>query len=269
MKVLFVASECSPFIKTGGLADVIGSLPQALKEEGVDVSVVLPKYDDFPCSFTDKAELKTSFTISLVWRKQYCGIEVFKYKGIKYFLIDNEYYFKRSGLYGFHDEAERFTFFCKAVLEMLFHLDYKPDVLHCHDWQTAMIPVYLHSHYKDDPFYNNLKTVFTIHNIDYQGDFPYSVLKDILGLDDRYFDSLEFYGRVNFMKGALNYADLITTVSESYSREIRTPYFGKGLQGLLQQRSDDLYGIVNGIDSESYNPATDKHIFKNYERDVD
>ena len=268
MDILFVASECSPFIKTGGLADVVGTLPGALQEEGVEVSVVLPKYGDIPCSFTSRAEAIMKYKVPVGWRTQFCGVEKLEFNGITYYFIDNEYYFKRDGIYGFFDEAERFAFFNRAVLEMLFHLDYKPDILHCHDWQTSLVSLFLNTHYKDDPFYRGMKTVFTIHNLEYQGVFPREVLTDLLDLPARYFhpNQLEYYGDVNFLKGALVYSDVITTVSESYAREIQTPYYGKGLHGLLQHRADDLYGIVNGIDNQSYNPETDPHLFTKYER---
>ncbi|MFW6268559.1 MAG: glycogen synthase GlgA [Bacillota bacterium] len=270
MEILFVASECSPFVKTGGLADVVGTLPSALQKEGKSVSVVLPKYDEIPCSFTDNAETVAQFKVPIGWRIQYCNVEKLQYQGITYYFIDNEYYFNRNGLYGFFDEAERFVFFNRAVLEMLFHLEYKPDILHCHDWQASLISLFLNTHYKDDFFYKGIKTVFTVHNLKYQGIFPQEVLYDLLDLGHEYFhpDELEFYGDINFLKGALKYSDVITTVSESYAREIQTPYFGKGLHGLLQKRADDLYGIVNGIDNDSYDPATDSHVFENYERAV-
>lgn len=270
MKVLFVASECSPFIKTGGLADVIGSLPKELKRQNVDVRVVLPKYGDIPNEYKEKMVFKISFEVSLSWRKQYCGIEELSMNGITYYFIDNEYYFKRSGIYGHYDEAERFAFFNRAALDMLYHLDYKPDVIHCHDWQSALIPLYLKEQYSKGPFYEKIKTVFTIHNLKYQGIFPPVVLGDILGLGDHYLadDKIGFYGQVNFMKAGLHYADKLTTVSRTYAWEIQFPYYGEQLDGVLRQRSHDLVGIVNGIDYDEYNPKTDPHLYCNYDNSL-
>ncbi|MFP4662199.1 MAG: glycogen synthase GlgA [Halanaerobiales bacterium] len=266
MKVLFVASEATPFIKTGGLADVAGSLPAALKDYDIDVRVVVPKYLDIPHHYKEQMEDVRYFNIDLCWREQYCGIEKIEKNGVIFYFIDNEYYFKRPFLYGHYDEAERFAFFNKAVLEMLPEIDFKPDIIHCHDWQSGLISVYLNSHYKDDDFYKDIKTVFTIHNLKYQGIFPPEIMGDILALDWHYFTpaGIEAYGMVNYMKGALNFSDLITTVSETYAHEIQTPYYGEGMDGLLRKRSADLYGIVNGIDYDEYNPLTDPSLFVNY-----
>ncbi len=270
MDILFVASECSPFIKTGGLADVVGTLPAALKQKDLSVSVVIPKYEDIPCSFTENTEKLIRYKVPVGWREQFCGVERLEYEGIDYYFIDNEYYFGRNGIYGFFDEAERFVFFNRAVLEMLFHLDYKPDILHCHDWQASLISLFLNSHYADDPFYDNIKTVFTIHNLEYQGVFPEDVLYNLLDLGGKYYhpEELEYYGDINFLKGALIYSDVITTVSKTYAQEIQSDYVGQGLAGLLRKKSDDLYGIVNGIDNDFYDPAQDDHIFQKYERSL-
>lgn len=263
MNVLFAASECIPFVKTGGLADVIGSLPRALKSKGVTARVVLPKYSDIPAHFQEKMELKHTFTVPISWRNQYCGIEELTYDDITYYFIDNKYYFGRSGLYGYFDEAERFAFFSKAVLEMLAYLDFKPDILHCHDWQTGLVSILQNAHYN---YLQDLRTVFTIHNLKFQGIFAADILGGVIGLSPEYFtiDGLEYHGDVNFMKGALNYADVVTTVSNTYANEIQTPYYGEGMDGLLRKRAGDLYGIVNGIDYDKFNPETDEHLFVNY-----
>ncbi|MFW5982210.1 MAG: glycogen synthase GlgA [Halanaerobiaceae bacterium] len=266
MKVLFVASEASPFIKTGGLADVLGTLPEELSKKDIEISVILPKYLDIPTHYKEQMVNVSYFELELSWRRKYCGIEKIITDNVSYYFVDNEYYFKRPFIYGHDDEAERFAFFNKAVLEMLPRIGLKPDIIHCHDWQSALIPVFLNSHYKNHDFYQNIKTIFTIHNMKYQGIFPAEILGDILSLDWDYFneDSLEANGMLNYMKGALNYADIITTVSERYAMEIQTPYYGEGMDGLLRKRSDDLYGIVNGIDYQDYNPETDSSLFFNY-----
>ncbi|WP_410511048.1 glycogen synthase GlgA [Paenibacillus sp. BR2-3] len=264
MKVLFAAAEAHPFIKTGGLADVIGALPKALKSAGVDVRVILPKYRGIPEKFSSKMEHVTVVHVPVGWRSQYCGIEQIIYDGIPVYFIDNEYYFGRDGVYGYMDDGERFAFFNRAVLECLPAIDFQPDVLHCHDWHAAVIPMLLQGHYRTNPFYSEMRTVFTIHNLLYQGVFPYEVLEGLLGLDSSYFNGVEYYGNINFMKGGIVYSDQVTTVSPTYSQEIRTPYYGYGLDGLLNSRSDSLSGIVNGIDTKSYNPASDPHIFSRY-----
>lgn len=268
MKTLFVAAECNPFVKTGGLADVVGSLPGALKNKDVEARVVLPKYRDIPGFFKDKMKLKASFTVPVGWRRQYCGVEELIHNGVVFYFIDNKYYFDRPGLYGHYDEAERFAFFNRAVLEMLSYIDFCPDIIHSHDWQGALLNLLLKSSY---PYLSDIKTVFTIHNLKYQGIFPPEIMDEVLGLSPKYFtvDGIEYYGNVNFMKAGLNYADIITTVSKTYAREIQTPYYGEGLDGILSKRSDDLYGIVNGIDYEEYNPAKNEHIFVNYKDSLD
>ncbi|AIQ69166.1 glycogen synthase GlgA [Paenibacillus graminis] len=264
MKVLFAAAEAHPFVKTGGLADVIGALPKALKGAGVDVRVILPKYRGIPDKFVSQMEHVAALTVPIGWRNQYCGIERMVYDGIPVYFIDNEYYFGRDGIYGYMDDGERFSFFNRAVLECLETLDFQPDVLHCHDWHAAVIPMLLQAHYRHNPFYSEIRTVFTIHNLLYQGVFPYSVLGELLGLDDSYFLGVEYYGNVNFMKAGIVYSDHITTVSPTYSEEIRTAYYGYGLEGLLSSRADSLSGIVNGIDTKIYNPASDPQIYTRY-----
>ena len=219
MKVLFVSSEASPFIKTGGLGEVTGSLARALRSRGLDVRIILPKYEDIPAEYKNNTILKKELTVEVGWRKQYCGFEKLKYKPV--YFIDNEYYFKRNGIYGFYDEAERYAFFNRAVLESLPYLEFEPDIIHCHDWHTGMISVFLRSHYSNR--YDNIRTVFTIHNLKYQGIFPQVVLHDLLGLSHEYFnaDQLEFFGNINFMKGGLVFSDSVTTVSPTYAEEIQ------------------------------------------------
>lgn len=266
MNVLFAASECVPFIKTGGLGDVVGALPKALQKENVRVSVVLPKYQDLNHLFTDRMTFIKYIFVPVGWRRQYCGLFMLEEAGVHYYFLDNEYYFKRSGCYGYDDDGERFAFFSRAVLEILPHLAEKPDVIHCHDWQTGPISVMLKAHFRSQVFYENIRTVFTIHNLRYQGVFPRTVLGDLLGLDDHYFhqDGLEFYGNVSYMKAGLAYSDLLTTVSKSYANEIQMPYYGENLDGFLRWNSAKLHGIVNGIDNELYNPETDKQLFSTY-----
>ena len=267
MKVWFVASECSPFAKTGGLGDVIGSLPAALIRQGADVRVVLPKYASVAPHWRERMRLSATYEVKLGWRRQYCGVEELTHNDITYYFIDNEYYFKRPDLYGYYDEAERYAFFNYAALSAMRFMDFRADVVHCHDWQSGMIPLLLHAHYRHDPFYRDMRTVFTIHNLKYQGIFPRSILGDLLNLGDEYFtiDGVEYYGNVSFMKAALNFADFLTTVSPSYAEEIRDPYYGEGLDGLLRKRAGQLRGIVNGIDYDLYNPAEDPHLFVRYE----
>ncbi len=262
MKVLMVAAEAVPFVKTGGLADVIGSLPKALVEHGVDVRVILPKYRDIPDEWRQQTVPVAEMTVQVGWRRCYAGVERLELDGITYYFIDNEMYFKRNGLYGYEDDGERFAFFCQAVLEAAAHLDWKPDFLHCHDWHTALVPVFLKAHYGDSGFHAQMKTVFTIHNLRYQGIYPYGVLSDLLNVGDEHFhvNGLEYYGNVNYLKGALNYSDFITTVSPSYAAEIQTPYYGEGLDGTLRYRRDRLIGIVNGLDYSSYDPISDLHL---------
>ncbi|MED4977125.1 glycogen synthase GlgA [Heyndrickxia faecalis] len=267
MNVLFAASECAPFIKTGGLGDVIQALPKALKKAGIHPAVILPKYEDLKPEVKARLSFMGSLTVPVGWRKQYCGIETLEEGGIRYYFLDNEYYFKRHGSYGYFDDGERFSFFSRAVLEALPYLNEKPDVIHCHDWQTGPIPVLLKAHFPSHPFYQGIKTMFTIHNLRYQGVFPKSVLSDLLDLSELYFhvDGLEFYGNVSYLKAGIAYADAITTVSPTYAREIQTPYYGENLDGFLRMKSNRLEGIINGIDTDAYNPKTDDALFFTYE----
>jgi starch synthase len=266
MNILFAASESAPFAKTGGLADVIGSLPKELKRQGIDVRVMLPKYEDIPQVYKESMHTITSFEVTLGWRKQYFGIQSLEHEGITFYFADNEYYFKRSGFYGYDDDAERFGLFCRGAIEALPYLEFQPDVIHCHDWQTAMIPVLLKAHYSHFPFYENMKTMLTIHNLKYQGVFGRQTLQDLFGLTDDYFTgtTLELHGGASFLKGGLNFADRITTVSQTYAEEIQIPYFGENLDSLLRYRSNSLSGIVNGIDYESFDPMNDSVLVVNY-----
>jgi starch synthase len=263
VKVLFVVSECVPFVKTGGLADVAGALPKELASLGTEVCVVMPKYSHIPEVYREKMTLKKVIYVQVGWRRQYCGIELLEQDGIQYVFLDNEYCFKRETLYGHYDDGERFSFFCRAVIESIQHLDFQPDIIHCHDWHTGMIPFLLRAEYD---VYASIQTVFTIHNLQFQGIFPRSILYDLLNLSDYYFTTsqLEFYGNVNFMKAALVSVDKITTVSPTYRNEIQMPYYGEKLDGLLRKRQEDLIGIVNGIDDHLYNPVSDSLIPYNY-----
>ncbi|OPH47121.1 starch synthase [Paenibacillus ferrarius] len=266
MKVLFAASEAVPFIKTGGLADVIGSLPKELSQQGLDVRVILPKYGDIPAKYREAMTSVVTFDIYVGWRKQYIGIDVLEQDGVTFYFVDNEFYFKRPGIYGYGDEAERFGFFCRGVIEALPLLDFQPDVIHCHDWQASMIPVLLKAHYQHLPFFNQIKTVTTVHNLKYQGVFDQSLLKDLFGLSDDHFtgNALELHGGASFLKGGLLYSDRLTTVSQTYAEEIQTPYYGEYLDSLLRHRKDQLQGIVNGIDYDIFDPMTDPHLVVNY-----
>lgn len=269
MQVVFASAEAAPFVKTGGLGDVAGSLPRALVAAGADVIVMVPKYGTIASEYTDRMEHVADFYVSLGWRNEYCGLERLVIDGVTYLFIDNERYFKRDYPYGFFDDGERFAFFSKAVTESLQHLPegFQCDVLHCNDWHTALAPVFLREFYQGLPLYERVKTVFSIHNIAFQGQYADTILNDILGMahipnaarqlrcDER---------SINYMQGALNYSDAITTVSPSYAWEIQTPEYGEGLDGILRRRSNVLSGILNGIDTDAWNPATDPMIHANY-----
>ncbi|MGM9988492.1 MAG: glycogen synthase GlgA [Bacillaceae bacterium] len=267
MNVLFAVSECVPFVKSGGLADVAGALPKELMKQGINVQVMLPNYGSIPAKYKEQFEFVTSFTVDVGWRKQYCGIFSTVFEGITYYFVDNEYYFKRDSFYGHYDDGERFGFFGRAVLDSLSHLDIRPDIIHCHDWHTAIIPFLLRNEYNHCPIYKDIKSVFTIHNLQFQGIFPKSVMNDILNLPDTYFtiDALEFYGNINFMKGGIVASDAITAVSPTYKQEIQYPFFGERLDGLLRKYEYKLKGIINGIDHVVYNPATDDSIHTKYD----
>lgn len=266
LKVLFAVSECQPFIATGGLGDVAGSLPKALAADGrCDIRVVLPLYGDMPWHFREKLKFLCNFSVILGWRQQYCGVFELEQDHVRYYFVDNEYYFKRSGLYGHNDDGERFAYFSKAVMEILPRIDFYPDVLHCNDWQTALIPVYFKVQYQKGDAYRNIKTVFTIHNIEYQGKYSMDILEDLFGISYQYKDLLEYNGLINLMKGAIQCCDRVTTVSPTYAREILSPVFSHGLNYILKQNEGKLIGILNGIDTDSYDPAADPALFKNYD----
>jgi len=267
MKILFAASECMPFVKTGGLADVIGALPREICKKGADIRVILPLYKAIDSAYRARMEHVLYFYINLGWRRQYVGIEKLEKDGVTYYFVDNEQYFGRDYIYGLGgDEGERYVFFCKAVLEAMPRLDFIPDVLHCHDWQTGMMIALYKSQYKDLPLYGGIKTVFTVHNLQYQGLFDIKETEELLALGDWAYtpDNLEFYGKCSFMKGGLVFADRITTVSPTYAEEILSPYYGERLDGLLRSRQNALQGILNGIDTVEYNPENDTLIEKNY-----
>ena len=267
MKVLFASSEALPFAMSGGLADVAGALPKALRKRVIGCRVVMPLYETVSEELRSQMRFITSITVPVAWRRQYCGIFEAKVGNVTYYLLDNQYYFKRPNLYGYYDDAERYAFFSRAVLEILPYIDFKPDIIHCNDWQTGMVPVYLDMFYKFDPFYAEIKTVFTIHNIQYQGKYGHDLLEDVLGLPKENSDVVDYDGCVNIMKGAIMCCDKITTVSPTYSKEILDPYYSHGLDYVLKDKQDKLTGIVNGIDVDVYNPETDAMIFKNFSAD--
>ena len=266
VKILFAASEATPYIKTGGLADVMGSLPKALAAKGADVRVVIPKYSKIGEQFKKQMHPLFNGTVNLAWRQLYFGVDVIEKDGVTFYFIDNEGYFKRDSLYGYDDDAERFAYFCRAVLAMLPKVDFKPDVIHCNDWHTGLLGVFLKEDFYHDAFYKDIKVVYTIHNLKYQGIYPPSIMRDIIGLPQYLFDNgnLECDGCVNFMKSGLVYADYITTVSQTYAREITYPYFGERLDGYIRTCTNRLEGIINGLDEDVYNPATDTLIAEPY-----
>ncbi|MCR5177719.1 MAG: glycogen synthase GlgA [Lachnospiraceae bacterium] len=262
--ILFVASEGVPFIKTGGLADVVGSLPKEIDKQYYDVRVIIPKYRCMKQEMTDKLEYVTNFYMDFHWKREYVGIFKAVVDGITYYFIDNEFYFNGDRPYGDDVvfEIERYTYFSKAALSILPVIDFRPDIIHCHDWQTGLIPVYLKERFQGNEFYRGIKSIMTIHNLKFQGKWDIETVKDITGLPDYYFtpDKLGFYKDGNLLKGGLVYADAITTVSDTYAEEIKMPFYGEGLDGLLRARAGDLRGIVNGIDYTDFNPETDKHL---------
>ncbi len=266
-KILMCSSEVAPFAKTGGLGDVLGALPQALSKLGNDVRVVLPKYGCIPNEYKEDMNFLFFIYVPLGWRRKYCGVFELKRDGVTYYFIDNEYYFGDPYLYKWND-LERFAFYDKASLEILKTLDFKPDIIHAHDWQAGMIPVLLNAYYVDDDFYRGIKTVFTIHNLSYQGIYSADTVADFFSLSPEYFtnDKLEFHGCANLLKGGIVYSDYVTTVSPTYAEEIKTPLGGERLDGLLFARSNSLRGIINGIDYSVYNPSTDPYIFETYDK---
>ena len=249
---------------SGGLGDVAGSLPQALRKRLIGCRVVMPLYDTIKQEWKDKMTFVTNISVPVAWRRQYCGIFQAKHEGVIYYLIDNQYYFKRDTIYGHYDDAERFTFFSRAVLEILPVVDFKPDIIHCNDWQSALTPVFYSTIYSKDPWYQGIKTVFTIHNIQYQGTYGMELVNDVIGLNPADTDIVEYDGDVNFMKGAIECANKVTTVSPSYANEILDPWYSHGLDTILRDRQWKLQGILNGIDTINYDPETDESIVRNY-----
>ncbi|MBC8571036.1 glycogen synthase GlgA [Zongyangia hominis] len=264
MKILFAASEAFPFMASGGLADVAGSLPKALQGRDQECRIVMPLYGDIRSELKEKMKYITNFTVPLAWRQQYCGVFEAEVDGVTYYFLDNEYYFKRKGIYGFYDDAERFSFFAKAIPEMLNYIDYAPDIIHCNDWQTALTPVYLNLYFRHNPKFQNIRTVFTIHNIQYQGRYGMEIVEDVMGIPKYAGSMVEMEGCSNMMKGAIEQSDMVTTVSPTYAWEITDPWFSHGLDELLRRYNYKLAGILNGIDGDVYNPATDPNIAKNY-----
>lgn len=266
-KILFVSSEAVPYIKTGGLADVVGSLPKYFDRNEYDVRVMLPKYACMDATFLPNLRFVCHFYVNLNWRKQYVGILESEYRGIHYYFVDNEFYFAGSSPYNnIYEDVEKFAYFSKAVLASLPYIDYAPDVIHCHDWQTGLVPVYLHTAFGDDNFYAGIKTVFSIHNLKFQGRWRIREVIDITGLPEQIFNDkeLESYGEANYLKGGVVYADAVTTVSPSYANEITTQEGGEGLHGLMNARRNVLHGILNGIDYDEFNPQTDPYIESNF-----
>lgn len=266
-RILFAASECVPFIKTGGLADVVGSLPKYFDKEKYDVRVMLPKYMCMKEEWKEKLEYRTHFYMDLNWRTQYVGVLEYVHDGVTFYFIDNEFYFNGFAPYGnIYEDIEKFAFFSKAVLSTLPVIDFRPDIIHCHDWQTGLIPIYLDNFRYSNEYYRNIKTIMTIHNLKFQGTWDTKTVRDITGLPDYYFvpDKLEAYKDANYLKGGIVYADRITTVSNSYAEEIKMPFYGENLDGLMRARANCLQGIVNGIDYDVYNPKTDELITNNF-----
>lgn len=264
MKILFAASEAGPFIRTGGLGDVSAALPIALAKEGLDVRVILPLYEEIPAQFRQTMEMLGSRVTFLGWRQQYAGVLTAFYNGVRYYFIDNEYYFKRRKIYGHFDDGERFAFFSKAILEVLPLLDFYPDIIHCNDWQTGLVPVMLDCFYRGIDAYKNIKTVMTIHNIEFQGNMDRYCITDVFGIPESHRKIVEYHNDANMLKAGIESANLVTTVSQTYAEEILDPYFAYGLDNILQKRKYKLRGIVNGIDTELYNPLTDKALFEKY-----
>ncbi|MBE6703670.1 MAG: glycogen synthase GlgA [Ruminococcaceae bacterium] len=266
-KILFVGAEALPFAATGGLGDVLGSLPKALKDKAgddVDIRVVMPLYDKIGEKFKQEMKFICSFTVPLSWRNLYCGVKSLELGGVTYYFIDNEFYFKRGPLYGHYDDGERYAYFCKAVLIMMSQIDFFPDILHAHDWQAALSVVYAKRKFASLPGYCDMKTVFTIHNIEYQGKYDFAILGDVFDMEESDRNTMEYGDCINLMKGAIQCADAVSTVSPRYAEEIKTQDFSHGLHYILRENEYKLRGILNGIDTELYNPKTDPTIACNF-----
>lgn len=265
-KIVFLGSEAAPFIATGGLADVLGSLPKALaKNKNLDVSVILPLYSNISKELKEKFIFLTNFNVSVAWRWQYAGIFYYEYQGVKFYFIDNEYYFKREGnIYGFYDDGERFAFYSRAALDTIERLNIFPQVLHCNDWQSAASIIFLKGMYSGNEKFRKIKTVFTIHNIEYQGVFGMDTFSDVFGFSESIKPFVEYNGALNLMKGAIEMSDIVSTVSPTYANEIKDSFFAHGLENIINRNAWKLHGILNGIDVDYYNPETDKYLFANY-----
>jgi len=266
MKILFAASEAMPYIKTGGLGDVMGALPQCLARQKNEVGIVLPFYREIKDKALEDIRYVGSIMVDLSWRKQYCGIYTSVWNGVRYFFLDNEYYFNRPTSYGQYDDGERFAFFSKALLDILPSVDFFPDVIHCNDWQTALVPLFLQAFYQNDERYKKCRTVFTIHNIEYQGFCQLNFLSDVCGVPESFFPMYEFANCINLMKGALIASDAITTVSPTYAQELHYAYYGHGLESIIRTQSYKLTGILNGIDQKAFNPWSDPLIPFRFDR---
>ena len=269
MNILYVTSEAVPFCKTGGLADVAGSLPPSLAANGDRVSVILPLYETVKDKWGEKLHFERWTNVRLAWREVYCGLFSFEYEGVTWYFIDNESYFRRSDLYGYYDDGERFAFFSRAVTELLRSLPEKPDVVHCNDWQSALVPVYIRDEAVRDDFYRSIRTVITVHNIEYQGRFGRETVEDLFGLDRGWFDggTIEFGGDVNLLKGGIVTADAVTAVSPTYARELKCAYFAHGLENVMRMSEGKLHGVLNGIDMKRYDPAHDESLAVPYSAD--
>jgi len=266
IKVLYVASECQPFVASGGLADVAGSLPRAIAEQGdIDIRVIMPLYGTIKADYRDKFEYLGNFTVHLSWRQEYCGLFRYFKDGVTYYFIDNERYFKRDKLYGYYDDGERFAYFSKAIVEALPHLNFFPDIIHCNDWQSALVSTYIKTGNWSDFRYYKIRHIYTIHNVEYQGVYGMENLKDLFGIDPRFRNDVDYNGDINLTKAAIQYCDKFTTVSDSYCDNLKQPYCSRGLHHIIIRNEYKLSGIINGIDYDFYNPATDTHIFKNYD----
>ena len=264
-KILFVASESTPFIATGGLAEVIGSLSKALAQNSdYDVRVVIPLYSDIPWDYRNKFKYLGNIFVPLAWRNQYCGIFSYEMNGVTFYFLDNEYYFKRPGCYGYYDDGERFAFFCRSVLEIMPFLNFYPDVMHCHDWQAALASIYLKTIYCFRPEYQFGRSLFTIHNIEYQGQYSLDILEDLFGISNTWRYLLEYNKCINLMKAAIECSEKFSTVSPHYAQEIKDPFYAHKLDPIIRRNEFKLVGILNGIDTDSYNSETDKAIFANY-----
>lgn len=265
MKILFATAEAYPFIKVGGLGDVAFALPKELRKLGIDVRIIMPKYSSIEPKLLEGSKKICDYNVEVGWRNQYCGIEYKEYDGIPIYFVDNMYYFNRPNVYGDYDDGEKFSFFSKAVVESISKINFIPDIIHCNDWHTAVIPLLLKYFHSD----LGIKSVLTIHNLSYQGVFGKDVLGELLNLPNEFYseDKMKYYDAVSFMKGGINYADKVTTVSPTYADEIKTAFYGEGLDGLLSSISYKLTGIVNGIDNDTYNPEIDKNIYSNFSKD--